>query len=941
MSLRDAPIRRKLMRIMMLTSGLVLLLTCAAFLSYELLTFRQTAVRELSTVGRIIAANSTASLAFQNPDDAREVMAALKADPHIVGAVLYDAKGRLFAVYPEDLAAEAVPAVPEGGGFRFAGAHLGGYEAVVEDGRRLGTLYLRADMGAMYDRLRLYAGIALLVIAVSFLAAYLVARKLQSQISQPILALAETATAISERRDYSVRAPRLGKDELGLLTDAFNQMLTRIHQQNRELKESEGRVRAVVNSALSAVVVTDQAGVITDWNARAEAIFGFSREAALGRPLEETLLPAASRKAYRRTLEHSLQTADGEGAGANLPVEMTALHRDGREFPVELAVSPLRTAAAVSFCSFITDITERKRADDRLHAQLARHGLLNRITRAIGERQDLTSIFQVVGSTLEDNLPIAFGCVCLYDPSREGLTVSGMGSRGAALAVAMGMPEGASLPIDNNGLSRCLRGELVYEPETSALQFPFPQRLAGQGLRSVIVAPLLLESQVFGVLIAARRESHGFSSPDCEFLRQLSEHVALAAHQAQIHGALQRAYDDLRHSQQAVLQHERLRALGEMASGIAHDINNAISPVALYTQLLLDTEPHLSQTAREYLQTIERAIEDVAATVARMREFYRPREPEVNLAPTSLNTLAQQVLDLTRARWSNMPQQAGVVIATSTDLAPDLPTIVAAENEIREALTNLIFNAVDAMPEGGRLTVRTRLSQSEPDTREGPVLQHAHVEVSDTGRGMDEETRRRCFEPFFTTKGERGTGLGLAMVYGIVQRHSADIAIESTPGQGTTVRLSFAISGAPLGADEGHTFSAPRPLRILVVDDDPLLLKSLRDTLENYGHKVAAAGGGQEAIQVFREAMVGTEPFAVVITDLGMPYVDGRHVARAVKEMSPTTPVIMLTGWGQRMADEGDLPDHVDRVLSKPPRLRELNAALVEYCRPTRARETP
>jgi CheY-like chemotaxis protein len=202
---------------------------------------------------------------------------------------------------------------------------------------------------------------------------------------------------------------------------------------------------------------------------------------------------------------------------------------------------------------------------------------------------------------------------------------------------------------------------------------------------------------------------------------------------------------------------------------------------------------------------------------------------------------------------------------------------------------------------------------------------------------MDEETRRRCFEPFFTTKGERGTGLGLAMVYGIVQRHSADIAIESAPGEGTTVRLSFAISGAPIGTDEGRTaFAMPEPLRILVVDDDPLLLKSLRDTLENYGHKVAAAGAGREAIEVFREALGGGEPFAVVITDLGMPYVDGRHVARAVKEMSPTTPVIMLTGWGQRMADEGDLPDHVNRVLSKPPRLRELNAALIEYCRPHR-----
>jgi signal transduction histidine kinase len=458
--------------------------------------------------------------------------------------------------------------------------------------------------------------------------------------------------------------------------------------------------------------------------------------------------------------------------------------------------------------------------------------------------------------------------------------------------------------------------------------------MAGQGLHSVIVAPLLLESQVFGALIAARRERHGFSSPDCEFVRQLSEHVALAAHQSQIHSALQQAYDDLRHSQRAVVQHERLRALGEMASGIAHDINNAISPVALYTQLLLDTEPHLSATARESLEIIERSIVDVADTVARMREFYRPREPGATLVPTSLNTLAQQVLHLTRARWSDMPQQRGVVIETTIDLAPDLPPIGAAENEIREALTNLIFNAVDAMPEGGTLTVRTVFAESEPGSNDGHAVRHARIEVSDTGRGMDEETRRRCFEPFFTTKGERGTGLGLAMVYGIVQRHSADIEIESAPGRGTTVRLSFAIPGVVAGTrrSSGPTYPVPAPSRILLVDDDPLLLKSLRDTLETYGHKVTSAGSGQAATDAFREALGGAEPFAVVITDLGMPYMDGRHVARAVKQMSPTTPVIMLTGWGQRMADDGDLPEHVDRVLSKPPRLRELNATLAEYC---------
>jgi CheY-like chemotaxis protein/anti-sigma regulatory factor (Ser/Thr protein kinase) len=274
-----------------------------------------------------------------------------------------------------------------------------------------------------------------------------------------------------------------------------------------------------------------------------------------------------------------------------------------------------------------------------------------------------------------------------------------------------------------------------------------------------------------------------------------------------------------------------------------------------------------------------------------------------------------------------------VVIQTVTDLAPDLPPIMAAESEIREALINLIFNAVDAMPEGGTLAIRTRVSGSSAGSPDGTGPRSAHVEVTDTGLGMDEATRRRCLEPFFTTKGERGTGLGLAMVYGTMQRHSADIEIESVLGQGTTVRLSFAVPAAVAGTRASAvSYTVPAALRILVVDDDPLLLKSLRDALEAGGHEVVTAAGGQAGIDTFREACGEGKRFAVVITDLGMPYVDGRQVASAVKQASPTTPVIMLTGWGQRMTDESDIPAHVDRVLSKPPKLRELSAALAQCC---------
>jgi len=400
------------------------------------------------------------------------------------------------------------------------------------------------------------------------------------------------------------------------------------------------------------------------------------------------------------------------------------------------------------------------------------------------------------------------------------------------------------------------------------------------------------------------------------------------------YGALQQAYDDLRQTQQTMMQEERLRALGQMASGIAHDINNALSPVSLYAESMLETERSLSERGRGYLQIIQRAVEDVAQTVARMREFYRQRETQLELAPVDMNSMVQQVAALTRARWSDMPQQRGIMVRALTELAPDLPKIMGVESEIREALTNLVFNAVDAMPEGGTLTLRTRLADG--DAQQPAVV----VEVADSGVGMDEDTRQRCLEPFFTTKGERGTGLGLAMVFGIVRRHGADLEIDSAPGAGTTMRLVFAVPTALLAGPGQPAPQAPEPpsrLSLLLIDDDPILLKSMRDALEADGHIIVTASGGKEGMAMLQASLDRGAPFAAVITDLGMPYLDGRQVAAAVKQASPATPVILLTGWGQRLATEGEVPPHVDRLLAKPPKLRELREALASLCRPPAA----
>jgi CheY-like chemotaxis protein/anti-sigma regulatory factor (Ser/Thr protein kinase) len=372
-----------------------------------------------------------------------------------------------------------------------------------------------------------------------------------------------------------------------------------------------------------------------------------------------------------------------------------------------------------------------------------------------------------------------------------------------------------------------------------------------------------------------------------------------------------------------------------MASGIAHDINNAISPASLYVESVLEKESGLSPRSREYLTTVLRAVDDVAQTVSRLREFYRQREPQLILTPVAVNPLAGQVAELTRARWGEPSPQRAAPIEMKLQLAPGLPPIMCVESEIREALTNLVFNAVDALPDGGTITLRTRLME-RPAPGAGPEPEvRVCVEVSDTGMGMDEETKRRCLEPFYTTKGERGTGLGLAMVYGTVQRHGAEIEIDSTPGRDTTFRMLFP---PPPDTEEFPAAAAVPPVpprrRLLVVDDDEVLLKSLTSTLQDDGHEVVAAGGGQAGIEVFLAANQAGRLFDAVITDLGMPQVDGRQVAAAVKSVSPATPVLLLTGWGQRLTEEGDIPPNVDRILNKPTKLGELREALAFVGKP-------
>lgn len=374
----------------------------------------------------------------------------------------------------------------------------------------------------------------------------------------------------------------------------------------------------------------------------------------------------------------------------------------------------------------------------------------------------------------------------------------------------------------------------------------------------------------------------------------------------------------LKETQKQVLQQERLRALGQLASGIAHDINNSLTPIVMGVDFF-EEDDYIVKSWSNVLSRMKKSSQDIANTISKMREFYRIRASDDDFTLCNLNKLIYDSIELTSHRWKDMFESLGVNIEIVTDLDDSIPQTSVNVSEIREALINLIFNACDAMPDGGKITFRSYLNQNL-----------IVVEVSDTGHGMNEETKQHCFEPFYSTKGDKGSGLGLSMVYGIIERHKGKIEVESEIDKGTLIRIVLEADPGSLDSKnqnkQNDTSQELPPLKILCVDDEESIREMLFSLLSRKGHLVTTAKNGDEASGFFENAMNSDLPFHVVITDLGMAGMDGLSLAKKIKTLKNDIPVILLTGWGvfyEKQEIEG-----IDYLLRKPVSARDLFAAL-------------
>jgi two-component system, cell cycle sensor histidine kinase and response regulator CckA len=646
------------------------------------------------------------------------------------------------------------------------------------------------------------------------------------------------------------------------------------------LLQSQERNRAIVDTALDGVITIDSTGIVTDWNAQATAIFGWSREEALGRALSETIIPGRDRQAHEQGIREFLRT--GAGPILNRRIEIVARHRDGREIPVELAVSPAKIGDAYIFSAFIRDITDRRAAEQRLASQYA-------VTRVLSEattiEEAVPKIIHAIGESLEWDLGVfwrvdkatgVLRCIDQWkapsvqaDPFTQD-TWHRVFARDEGLPGriwASGKPAWITdVAIDSN-FSRSAQARQV-------------------GFHGAFGWPIRVGSAIDGVIEFFSRQVR---QPDDDLLKMV-EDIGLKIGQF---GERARTEGVLRETEAQLRQAQKMEAVGRLAGGMAHDFNNLLTVIRGYSELLLG---RLGPTddMRKDMEEVKKAADRASGLTRQLLAFSRRQ------------FVATKVLDL-NALVANMDGMlrrliGEDIVELSAELDSSLGAIKADPGQIEQVIMNLVVNARDAMPKGGRLTIETRNVTIGEEVRLDAVGvapgSYVLLTVRDNGHGMDAETRSHLFEPFFTTKEKgKGTGLGLSTVYGIVKQSGGSIIVESAPGRGTTFRIYFPRVEQEIPGPTGAADTID-PVRgretILLIEDEPAVRGLVHETLRLHGYTVLAARHGIEALLASAK-YVG--PIHLILTDVVMPQMSGPEVAEKILTVRPGIKVLYMSGY--------------------------------------------
>ena len=663
-------------------------------------------------------------------------------------------------------------------------------------------------------------------------------------------------------------------------------------------------VLALLDAVPGAVAHLDASGRVLQANSAFVKASGEYDRALPGTPMQDLLAPS-SRGVVRMLLseESALEgllplgrvqfesAPEREWLAVAIPFVVA-----GRSPGALLALSPDPSALDAE-ASITALLAREKRQNEKFAALLT-------VSHAVANSLELDHILTTIAKLVRQVIQTDECTVFLFDEHEQVLrpvVCDALSFVDEMMAIRLKLGEGITGMVAQTG-----RGEIVQDAESDPRAITVPGTPAEQ--TALLCVPLLSREKVLGVITLTRIGDRGFQSEDLELATLFAGQCAAAIANARLFEDMRSAYDQLNSTQSQLVQSAKLNALGEMAGGVAHDFNNILAAILGRTQLLANQidDPEV----RRQLAVIEQAAIDGAHTVRRVQEFTRVRADE-RFKTLDINQVLLDVIELTRPAWEAGAKRRGIVIDVHLELTGSM-RMAGNDSELREVFTNLVLNAVDAMPQGGDLWV-----SSENTDRT------VRVRVRDSGCGMDEQTRLRIFDPFFTTKDVKGTGLGLSVAYGIVSRHHGRIEVESEPGAGTRFTLDFPVGEVEAGA-EGPARVGPIPTQqVLVVDDEPSVLGVLVDLLGTMGHQVTPALGGPAGLEA-----LARQPFDVVFSDLGMPEVNGWDLAASAKRMHPACAVILVTGWGFQLEEDAAASRGVDRVLPKPFSWEDVEEAL-------------
>lgn len=523
------------------------------------------------------------------------------------------------------------------------------------------------------------------------------------------------------------------------------------------------------------------------------------------------------------------------------------------------------------------------------------------INSALNAYELLSNVMTCCNTLVDSTASALFIC----DEKKENLATSFYAGGEESLEMKV-YPTGsvAAWVIANN--EAILIDDLKLDARFSGKDDDFPV----ETIRSVACIPVRTKGQTVGAIKVINKKNGGsFSQKDLGFLSIIANQVGMELNNIRLLAELDQSLRDLKNAQNRIIQIEKVRALGEMAGGVAHDFNNLLAGVLGRAQLLRQKlDRNEDPAVQKSLDVIEKSALDGAAMVRRLLDFTRFRRDAEGFTPVNINELIKDAVEFTKTRWKTEAEVLGKGLDLQMELN-EVPPIAGEEAAIREVIVNLIFNAIEAMPSGGRIYISTQSNERE-----------VFIKIRDTGIGMPEEFKNKAFDPFLTTKGPTNSGLGLSVSYGIVKRHDGNIEIESTEGKGTTVSIALPISSIKEHNAMPETKKVQRQkARILIIDDNETVRDLLNEVLTDAGHEVITASHGRDGTQLFKN-----QPFELVITDLAMPEISGWDVARSVKEEKPATLVALITGWGLETDDQKMKECDIDLLIKKPFQIKEI-----------------